>query len=160
MTFGVERDTPLVREVLVAEDVVASAAISPASRRRPDYTQSMKTLASLLSLSALSALLLACSSTSSGTGGGACGSIAGTYAVTEQYSASCASTTAMTDTRTVTVTGADVKVTNGTTYLVKCTLSGCDCSDSSGTVLTFTATGFSGSETSTGCTVTTTATKK
>ena len=118
----------------------------------------MKSLACLLSISTL-VLVVACSSTSSETGGGSCGAISGTYSVTEQFSGSCPATAPVTDTRTVTATGADVKVTNGTTYLVKCTLSGCGCSDKGGRVLTFTATGYTGSESSSGCTITTTATK-
>ncbi len=118
----------------------------------------MKFLTRLLSVFIV-VLVVACSSTSSDTGGGSCGAISGTYSVTEQFSGSCPSTAPVTDTRTVTATGADVKVTNGTTYLVKCTLSGCGCSDKGGSVLTFTATGYTGSETSSGCTVTTTATK-
>jgi hypothetical protein len=120
--------------------------------------RAMKT-AALLSLSAL-VTFVACSSSTSSAGGGSCGSLDGTYAVTEQFSSSCPSTTAVTDSRTVTVTGSDVKVTNGMTYLVHCTLSGCDCTDKGGSVLTFSATGYTGSETSSGCTVTTTAQKK
>ncbi len=120
----------------------------------------MKTLAVLLSVTALVALV-ACSSSSSGTsgGGGACGTLDGTYSVNESFSSSCPSTTAVNDSRTVTVTGTDVKITNGMTYLVHCTLSGCDCTDKGGSVFTFSATGYTASETDSGCTITTTATK-
>ncbi len=105
-------------------------------------------------------LLPACGSDSGSGSGASCGSIAGGYAIDEKFDGTCPSTTPITNSASVTVTGTDVKITNGTNFSNSCTLSGCDCSTKSGKVYKFTATGFTAVENDSGCTRTMTGTKK
>ena len=105
-------------------------------------------------------VLAACSSSSTSSGSaGSCADVAGDYTIVETFSGTCPSTAPVNGSLTVSVTGSDAKLTNGTDFLVHCTLSGCDCTTKTGDVFKFSGSGFTASDVASGCTPTTTATK-
>jgi hypothetical protein len=102
---------------------------------------------------------IACSSSNAGSSG-TCGDISGGYAFDESFSGSCPSTTPITNSVGVTVNGSAVVLNGGINYQVHCTLSGCDCTTASGDVFKFTNSGFTETQTSSGCTINSSGTRK